>query len=401
MLPFGTPRAGLLHEVDDWRDRLDRKGALIRAWEGRLRRDLEAESVAASTALEGIPVTANDVRRILVDDRPRSVSPADAKLVVGYGEAMHFVLRHADDRAFRWDRGFILNLHDRVLGGSFAAGAGRFREGETSLVDRATGRSVFEPPPGRIVPKLVDELFRAMTSSREHPAVQAAWVHVAIAAIHPFRDGNGRVSRILASLAMYRGGFKRKEFTSLEEWWGSHSADYYAAFRCLGPRFDPQADVSSFIDSHVRAQLEQVRRLDLRERTERQIWLALEQVCADRGLAGRVANALWDAFHEREITARYYRGATDVSRATATNDLAAATAGRLLRSIGERRARRYAAGEELYVSVARLLNLPEGVAKGDARSQIVARLAQQLLDVVPASTASRSVRARAQSVRRE
>jgi Fic family protein len=47
---------------------------------------------------------------------------------------------------------------------------------------------------------------------------------VAVAAIHPFRDGNGRVARVVASLAMYRGGFNLPEFTSLEEWWGRHRA---------------------------------------------------------------------------------------------------------------------------------------------------------------------------------
>ena len=59
-----------------------------------------------------------------------------------------------------------------------------------------------------------------------------------MAAIHPFADGNGRTARIVASLVMYRGGFRHPQFTSLEEWWGQLSDDYYEAFACLGPRWD-------------------------------------------------------------------------------------------------------------------------------------------------------------------
>jgi hypothetical protein len=178
---------------------------------------------------------------------------------------------------------------------------------------------------------------------------------------------------------MYRGGFKRPEFTSLEEWWGLHRETYYTAFRCLGPNFRARADVSPFVHAHVLAQLDQVRRLDLTERTQRQIWQALEEICSERGMSDRLANALWDAFNGREVTARYYREVNDVSRQTATNDLAAATAAKLLRPVGERRSRRYLAGNELMVAISELTKVP--TASGEAtRPQIVGRLAQRLID---------------------
>lgn len=120
-----------------------------------------------------------------------------------------------------------------------------------------------------------------------------------VAAIHPFKEGNGRASRVVASLAMCRGGFKLPEFTSLEEGWGRHLSEYYAGFRCLGPRFDPAANVTPFIKAHVEAQLHQVRSLDVRERVQRRIWTAIEEAVSDAGLDTRVANAVWDAFFGR------------------------------------------------------------------------------------------------------
>lgn len=363
-------------ELDMWRERLDRAGPLPRRWEGRLRRDLEAEAVAASVGMEQVPVTVDEVRRILAGERPQSVTAVDQSLVLGYREAMEYVLRRADDPGFLWNRELLVALHDRVLGGNYALGAGRLATGPRWITDRRSGAEVFAPPPHEVVPELVDRACARMEAGHEHPAIAAGWIHVVVAAIHPFRDGNGRAARVLASLAMYRGGFQRREFTSLEEWWGRHLGDYYSAFGCLGDAFDERANVTPFLLAHVTAQLSQVRALDLRRRVERRIWEALERVVEDARLQPRVVNAVWDAFFEREVTPAYYMPLTDVSRATATNDFAGAVAAGLLEPRGAGRTRRYVAGPALYDRAAALLGV-DGV-QHDARARIVAVLSREL-----------------------
>lgn len=106
-------------------------------------------------------------------------------------------------------------------------------------------------------------------TSDEPPAVQAALIHFSLAGIHPFKDGNGRTARIAASLAMYRGGYRMPQFTSLEEYWGRHAESYYHAFDCLRGEWDASTDVSSFVETHVSAQATQVEALSLRNATER------------------------------------------------------------------------------------------------------------------------------------
>src|SRR3990172_11866636 len=148
LLPY-DPR-GLVapcEELDAWRSRLDYRGPLPRAWEGRLRRDLEVETVAASTRMEGVNVTVEEVRRILAGETPPEVEPEDRSLVEGYRNAMSFVLRQADDTAFTWDRGLIAGLHDRVMAGRYDLGAGRLRtDAPVFIVSRLTGEQVFLPP---------------------------------------------------------------------------------------------------------------------------------------------------------------------------------------------------------------------------------------------------------------
>jgi len=380
LLPFNTQAVlAATDELDRWRARLDYRGPIRRAWAGRLRRDLEAESVAASTSMEGVPVTLEDVHRILAGDRPSETREEDAALVRGYRDAMSFVLRRADDEAFQWGRELLVGLHDRVLAGSWGAGAGRFRSGPAYVVDGRSGDVVFQPPPAENVPELVDRACAVMQQGADHPAIGAAWIHAALAAIHPFRDGNGRASRVVASLAMYRGGFKLPEFTSLEEWWGRHLSDYYEAFRCLGAAFDPAADVTPFIVAHVEAQLHQVRALDLRERVQQKIWVAVEEASAAAGLAPRVANAIWDAFFGRSVSPRYYRPLADVSPATATNDLAGAVAAGLLCPEGRARSRTYRAGAELHRRIGAALAVPVEGQGDPARAAIVGELTRRAL----------------------
>jgi Fic family protein len=365
-------------ELNRWKTQLDYRGPVPRAWAGRLRRDLEAEAVAASTSMEGVPVTVEEVHHILAGDRPAQTREEDAALVRGYRDAMSFVLRRADDAAFRWDRELLIGLHDRILAGNWGAGAGRLRADPANLVDNRTGELVFQPPPAADVPELVDRACSVIEKGLEHAAIGAAWIHAAVAAIHPFTDGNGRAARVVASLAMYRGGFKLPEFTSLEEWWGRHLSEYYASFRCLGNTFDPNADVTPFIRAHLEAQLHQVRALDLRERVQQRIWTAVEEAVTAAGLDPRVANAVWDAFFGRSVTPRYYRPLVDVSVATVTKDLAAAVAADLLRPVGKARSRTYHAGKGLYARIGAALGVSVNESGDPARGTIIGELTRRV-----------------------
>ncbi len=338
--------------LDDWARQLDLR-VLPRRWSGRLRRALEAEAVAASTSMEGVPVTVDDTLKILAGESPEHVSGADQAVVRGYREAMTYVQRRADDGRLQWNRELVVAVQDRVLAGSFGAGAGGLRQaGGTWVTNSQTGAVVFAPPDHEAVPDLVDEMCALMGGDYWHPAVAAAWMHVTLAAIHPFADGNGRTARVLSSLTMYRGGFKHPAFTNLEEWWGKHPAVYYAAFECLGARFDRQADATPFIQAHLSAQVSQVISLALRQRTEGLLWTALENVLEERGLPPRLANALYDSFFGRSVTTGYYRDLIAASPATARNDLQAASAAGLIVAVGATRGRRYEPGRNLMRAIA-------------------------------------------------
>jgi Fic family protein len=289
---------------------------------------------------------------VLAGDRPPAVSQVDAALVSGYRDAMHYVLRRDDDPAFTWHPELILAVHDRAMGAARSARPGRFRDRSVWVAD-GHGVVLFEPPAAETVANLVAEECAFAQASDLPGPVLAAHLHAAIATIHPFADGNGRVARIVASLAMYRSGYRLPEFTSLEEWWGGHKGDYYASFRTLGDRWDAAADISRLVEVHVHAQRSQAEALKLSQATEREIWIALESIATEElGMAPRVAEALYDAFFGRTITNRYYRSIADVSVATAGTDLARLVAAGLLTGQGGGRSQAYVGTFALVARVA-------------------------------------------------
>lgn len=372
-----------LDRIEVLRERFDNRGALPRRWAGRLRRDLEAESVAASTIMEGVRVTVEEVRRLLAGDTPASVDERDASLVIGYRDAMSYVLRLADEPSFAWHAELFRAIQDRVMGGAYALGAGRFRTIPVFISDGSGGEPVYTPPRSDAVPAFVAELAEFLQSAVNLPApVLASLAHVRVAGIHPFKDGNGRTARVVAALAMYRGGYRAPEFTSLEEWWGSHRADYYAAFDCLGRKWRGTSDVTPFVAAHVGAQRTQTEALSLRLATQRQIWTAIEERVEDVGIEVRAANALWDAFFMRSVTNRYYRDLADVSKGTAAADLARLKSAGLLRSRGAGRDTEYVASETLHAAVADAAGLADVARLGNTPEQmrdiIVVTIAQRL-----------------------
>ncbi len=320
-----------LEGLEKARQTLTCNGALSRRWLGRLRREWEAGVVAASTGIEGVPVTVDDVRRILAGDQPAWVCDHDCGLVEGYREAVEYALRRADDDAFRWSSEFVRQVQRRVMGVQFDPAAGTYRHKNVWLGDNLTGAVAYEPPPFRDVPRLVDEMCDWAEGVTDPAPLVAALVHARLAGIHPFTDGNGRTARILSSVAMRRGGYNTQEFVSLEEWWGAHRDEYYEAFRDLGHRWNPDADVTRFITVHVRAQRRQVKSFWLKQAVECETWTMVEAIAEEvLGQPPRLAEALFDGFFGRPVTNRYYRGLVGVTGRQAAEDLQLLAERRLL-----------------------------------------------------------------------
>jgi Fic family protein len=176
--------------------------------------------------------------------------------------------------------------------------------------------------------------------------------HLNLVSIHPFRDGNGRLSRILQSLVLALDGVLSPELGSIEESLARDTMRYYEVLRQVqGGSFHPERSADAWLAFCVEAHLVLAReRLDTLERAARR-WASLEALVETRGWPDRLVIALEHALFDGTERASYCAEAA-VSPATASADLRRLKDAGLIARRGRGRNTRYLATEDLRVRVA-------------------------------------------------
>ncbi|MDE3070632.1 MAG: Fic family protein, partial [Acidobacteriota bacterium] len=188
-----------------------------------------------------------------------------------------------------------------------------------------------------------------------HVVVQAAMAHLHVVSVHPFRDGNGRIARIVQSLVLALGGLLAPEFVTIEEYLGENTPAYYAALQEVqGGSYQPQRDAMPFVRFCLHAHLEQARRRQRQLTDAGERWGHLERLVEQRGWPDRLVIALEQSLFDGTDRAAYAAEA-DVSAPTASSDLRRLADAGLVRRQGKGPTTRYLAGERLADDVRRWL----------------------------------------------
>ncbi|MBI5919034.1 MAG: Fic family protein [Nitrosomonadales bacterium] len=195
------------------------------AWIPALQKDTRTRNVHASTAIEGNPLTLEQVRA-LEEGRELSSSGARPKReVINYFAGLRYVEKNADKKVIR--QADILELH-RILAGEVMdqGEAGKYR-----MIAVRVGQ--YLPPPPDAVSGLMFELLEWWnTAARKlSPVLSSSILHYRFEAIHPFADGNGRTGRALALWELYRRGFDTHHIFSVDEYYWEDRPKYYAALQ--------------------------------------------------------------------------------------------------------------------------------------------------------------------------
>ena len=204
-----------------------------------LRRVATIESIGSSTRIEGSKLTDREVARLLSNIDVKSLPSRDEQEVAGYAEAMDLVFRSWD--AITITENHIKQLHRDLLVHSEKdeRHRGTYKTGPNPIVAfDASGNQigvVFETATPFDTPRLMTELVawfaEAMEEKRLHPLLVIAIFTVVFLAIHPFQDGNGRLSRILTTLMLLRAGYSYVPYSSLESVIEQSKEGYYQALR--------------------------------------------------------------------------------------------------------------------------------------------------------------------------
>ncbi len=193
------------------------------AWIPALQKDTRTRNVHASTAIEGNPLTLEQVRALEEGRELFASGPRHNREVLNYFAGLRHVEKNAAIKTIR--QMDILELH-RILAGEVMdqGEAGKYRS-----ISVRVGQ--YLPPPPDAVSGLMFELLEwwNTASQKLSPVISSAILHYRFEAIHPFADGNGRTGRALALWELYRRGFDTHHIFSVDEYYWEDRPRYYAA----------------------------------------------------------------------------------------------------------------------------------------------------------------------------
>lgn len=221
--PQFTIRPRLLESVSEiavLRERIE-KAAIELSWIPALQKDSRSRNTHASTAIEGNPLTLEQVRA-LEEGRPIAASDNRSRReALNYFAALRHIEKNSAQKALRHED--IFKLHRILATDVMDQGkAGRYRTVPVRVGD-------YIPPHPHDVSGLMFELLEwwNKSSSDLSPILSSAIIHYRFEAIHPFADGNGRTGRALALWELYRRGFDTHHIFSVDEFYWEDRARYY------------------------------------------------------------------------------------------------------------------------------------------------------------------------------
>jgi Fic family protein len=309
-----------------------------------------AGAIRGSNSIEGYVVSQEDAIAAVDGEQPLDAQSETWLEIVGYRNAMTYVLQLAQDSRFIFNEGFIRSLHFMLLQHNLTKHPGNWRPGSIYVRDELKQETVYEGPPSEQVSRLVHELIVYLNSKEDndHILVKAAMAHLNLTMIHPFSDGNGRMARCLQTLVLATKGVVSPAFSSIEEYLGRNRQDYYTVLAEVGKgAWHPQNDTRPWMRFTLTAHYRQAVTTQNRMKMIAELWDQLEALIKANDLPERVIYALSDAAMGYHVRSSHYRTLSEVSSVVASRDLKALSDLELLTATGDKRGRIYSASDSL------------------------------------------------------
>lgn len=222
------------------------------SWVPALQKDSRSRNVHASTAIEGNPLTLEQVRAI---EEGRTLVASDDRSqreVLNYFAGLRYVEKNVGRKTLRHED--IFTLHRILAEGVMDQGdAGRYR----SIAVRVG--NYMQPPAGDVSGLMMELLDWWNKGSTDlSPVISSAILHHRFESIHPFADGNGRTGRALALWELYRRGFDTHHIFSVDEFYWEDRPRYYAALDAVRREGDDLTGWLEYSAEGLRQTLERV-----------------------------------------------------------------------------------------------------------------------------------------------
>ena len=320
-----------------------------RRWHGSLRKNTFARAIQGSNSIEGYNASIDEAMAAVEEEPIIDEVTETWNAINGYRTALAYIMQAAQDPYFEFSKQFLKSLHFMMVGFDMEAYPGQWRPGEIYVVNNASGVAVYTAPDNELVDPLVQELVKYLEDGkRESTVTAAALAHLNLTMIHPFKDGNGRIARALQTLILAREGMIHPMFSSIEEWLGRNTEDYYKVLAEVGEgKWSPQNDALPWLRFCFTAHYQQANTLIRRIEEYETVFEQIATIVQREKLNERTAMPLFDAALGMRLTNFRYQRETEESSYVAGRDLKTLTEIGIIEPHGEKRGRYYTAGPEL------------------------------------------------------
>ena len=226
----------------------------------RLKKSTVITSTGSSTRIEGSSLTDKEVEKLLKGLKISKLTDRDSQEVAGYAEALECVFDNY--KSMSLSEGLIFQLHNMILKYSekdrLHKGKYKTTPNKVVAIDNKK-QMIFNTTKPHLTPyhmiELIEWTRKNLIESEFHPLIIIANFIVEFLAIHPFKDGNGRISRIITNLLLLQHEYKYVLYASLEKIIEGHKGEYYVALRKGQTR---KREISAWIIFFLNTLLQQI-----------------------------------------------------------------------------------------------------------------------------------------------
>jgi len=182
-----------------------------------------------TTHIEGTQLTLDQAERLWHGEAVPEADPDDARELLNYRSAFEFV-SDCLDSGDSITEGLIREIHKKLVEGvrGGKADPGNYRRIQNYVANSSTGEVIYTPPSAVEVPIMMSDMVKWLNSDIEiHPVLVSGIAQFQLVHIHPFLDGNGRTSRLLSTLCLYKAGYDFKRLFTISEYYDRDRPTFY------------------------------------------------------------------------------------------------------------------------------------------------------------------------------
>lgn len=296
-----------------------------------------------TTHIEGTELTLDEAARLWAGETVAGAKRDDVRELLNYRDAFNLVSDYLDS-GDPITEGLIREIHKRLVEGvrGGAAQPGSYRTIQNYVANSRTREVIYTPPPPERVAPLMRELVEWLRAgTRIHPVLVAGIAQFQLVHVHPLVDGNGRTSRLLSTLCLYRAGYDFKRLFTLSEFYDRDRSAFYSALQQVREQGMDLTGWLEFFVSSLAAQMEEVKARGTAA-------IRRDILVREHGLNERQGRALEFLLRSPQMNIADFEAlCPDVSRRSLQRDLAALEVKGLIRHEGETNQLVYKPAEDL------------------------------------------------------